>query len=588
MREYEYFLTLLVTAAITYLLTPAVRKLALRINAIPATRDRDVAHADPIPRLGGMAMYFGVAAGLIVATEFTSFRTVIQGSGLVNGLLLAGGLIVIIGIIDDKYDLNSIAKLAGQIAAAGILVKSGALLSTIPLPDGNLLDPTHNESVILTIVLIVATINAVNFIDGLDGLAAGIVCIAAFSFFFYYYSLTTVRSLSLAIPLEAVPALAAVILAGACLGFLPHNFYPARIFMGDTGSMLLGLLLAYVPISAIPTLDLTSLGTKANRFAEILPFLLPAAVMVVPYTDLLRAVVRRTRAGLSPLAADRKHLHHRMLDIGHSHRESVLILYAWAALFSGVVVGLSILATPLLILAGFTLVAVLVLVLLSIPRLRWWQRDKTAGAAREPTARPPATGFQVAGKGQAARSADLRPVALAAPVPLKPVPLEPVPLEPVPSTPVPPASYVSKHGAPEPPTTPDIYHFREPAPMPAAPEPRPMPAAPEQHQLPDETRPDLLGTRRPRPADPRRGDTNLPPEPERDRAPEQRFSELGSGNHDGAGRHGAGRHGAVGRPTEPWSPRDGAESPSANGQSSDQADSTFPITVTRASGSIIP
>jgi UDP-GlcNAc:undecaprenyl-phosphate GlcNAc-1-phosphate transferase len=378
-REYEYFLTLLVTAAVTYLLTPVVRKLAIKIKAVPATRDRDV-HAEPIPRMGGLAMYFGVAAGLIVATELVPFRTVIAGSGLVSGLLLAGGLIVIVGIIDDKYDLNSIAKLAGQIAAAGVLVANGAVLSTFPLPKEGVFDLTHNEGVVVTIVLIVATINAVNFIDGLDGLAAGIVCIAALSFFFYYYSLTRVTTPRLAIPVEAVPALAAILLVGACIGFLPHNFYPARIFMGDTGSMLLGLLLAYIPISAISQLDPTDLSHSANRYAEILPFLLPAAVMVIPYTDLLRAVVRRTRAGLSPLAPDRKHLHHRMLDIGHSHRSSVLILYAWAILFASAVVGLSILATPLLILAGITLFAVLVLVLLSIPRLRWWDRGKATAA----------------------------------------------------------------------------------------------------------------------------------------------------------------------------------------------------------------
>ncbi len=197
---------------------------------------------------------------------------------------------------------------------------------------------TQNESVVLTILVVVATINAVNFIDGLDGLAAGIVFIAAISFFAYYYSLTKVVGLSA----EAVPALAAIVLAGACLGFLPHNFHPARIFMGDTGSMLLGLLLAYVPISAINSLDYTSLNYKANRYAEILPLLLPAAVMVIPYVDMLRAVIRRTRAGQSPFAADRKHLHHTMLEIGHSHRSSVLILYAWAALFSAAVVGLSI------------------------------------------------------------------------------------------------------------------------------------------------------------------------------------------------------------------------------------------------------
>ncbi len=373
MREYEYFLTLLVTAAVTYLLTPLVRKTAIKMGAVVPVRERDV-HAAPIPRMGGVAMYLGVAAGLLAATELVPFRNVMRGTGLVNGWLLAGALIVVIGVIDDRWGINAFAKLAGQVAAAGVLVASGAQLSIVPLPNGNVFSPTENEGIVLTILLVVATINAVNFIDGLDGLAAGIVCIAAFSFFSYYYSLTKVAAGSFALPAEAVPALASVVLAGACLGFLPHNFHPAKIFMGDTGSMLLGLLLAYVPISAIPTLDFPSLADRANRYAQILPLLLPAAVLVIPYTDMLRAVIRRTRAGQSPFAADRQHLHHRMLDIGHSHRATVLILYAWAALFAGAVVGMSILTAPLAALAGTTIAAVLVLVLLSIPRLRWWEQ----------------------------------------------------------------------------------------------------------------------------------------------------------------------------------------------------------------------
>jgi UDP-GlcNAc:undecaprenyl-phosphate/decaprenyl-phosphate GlcNAc-1-phosphate transferase len=377
--EHEYLLTLLVTAAVTYLLTPLVRRTAIKIKAVPKVRDRDV-HVRPIPKMGGLAMYLGVAAGLLAASQIVPFRNAMSaGTGLPTGLLLAGGLIVVVGIIDDRWDIGAIGKLPGQIAAAGVLVASGVRLISFPLPKDTVFSFTYNESQIVTILVVVATINAVNFIDGLDGLAAGIVCIAALSFFIYYYSLTKVTPQAAAAqPAEVGPALVSVVLAGACIGFLPHNFYPARIFMGDTGAMLLGLLLAYVPITSISSFDVTgqAIGdlSKANRFAEILPLLLPAAVMVIPYTDMLRAVVRRMRAGLSPFAADNKHLHHRMLEIGHSHRSSVLILYAWAALFAAVVVALSIVTVPLAVLAGITLAAVLVLVLLSIPRLRWWQR----------------------------------------------------------------------------------------------------------------------------------------------------------------------------------------------------------------------
>jgi UDP-GlcNAc:undecaprenyl-phosphate/decaprenyl-phosphate GlcNAc-1-phosphate transferase len=386
----EYALTLLVTAAVTYLLTPLVRRGAVAAGAMHAARDRDV-HVVPIPLLGGLAMYLGLAAGLLVAGQLTPLRTVFTDSPRMGtGLLLAGGLIVIIGMADDRWGLSPVSKLAAQAAAGGILVWSGAQLSWLPEPGQGTLALTPNQSTALTILVVVATINAVNFIDGLDGLAAGIVCIAALAFFVYYYRLTQLVHL----PLQAGPTLASAVLAGACVGFLPHNFYPARIFMGDTGSMLLGLLLAYVPIASIASLDPASLrgSNTVNRFPEILPLLLPAAIMVIPYADLLLAVVRRTRAGKSPLAPDRKHLHHRLLDIGHSHRSSVMIMYLWATLFAGAVVWLSIAKTPLFVLAVITAAAVLLLLMMSMPRLRWWEKQ-----ARLPVPVPAAAGSAVAG-----------------------------------------------------------------------------------------------------------------------------------------------------------------------------------------------
>jgi len=376
----EYALVVLVTAVVTYLLTPLARRLAIAGGAIHAARDRDV-HVVPIPLLGGLAMYAGVAAGLMVAAEVTPLRVLFQDSPrMAPGLLLAGGLIALVGVIDDRWGLGPMIKLTGQVGAGGILVWSGAQLSWLPLPNGGTLGLTANQSTVLTILVVVATINAVNFIDGLDGLAAGIVCIAAIAFFLYSYRLDQVVQPRLSD--LGNPALAAAVLIGACLGFLPHNFYPARIFMGDTGSYLLGLLLAYVPISSIASLPPTALrGNTANRFPEVLPLLLPAAILVIPYADLLLAVVRRTRAGQSPLAPDRKHLHHRLLDIGHSHRSSVLIMYLWATLFSGVVVWLSIAKTPLFALAVITVAAVLMLLLMSMPRLRWWERGRRARSA---------------------------------------------------------------------------------------------------------------------------------------------------------------------------------------------------------------
>ena len=422
----SYLLLLLVAAAVTYVLTPLVRRGAIRFGAVRQVRDRDV-HVVPIPLLGGVAMYGGLVAGLWVAGNVGPLRDVLAGSRMVISLLLAGGLIVIIGIVDDRWGLNPISKAAGQAAAGAILVFRGAQLSWLPEPGRGTLIFTPNQGAALTILLVVATINAVNFVDGLDGLAAGIVCIAAVAFFIYYFALVH----ALKISGEAGPALAAAaLLAGICLGFLPHNFQPARIFMGDTGSMLLGLLLAYVPISSISALDPSSLldyrGGAINRFPEVLPLLVPAAIMVVPYADLVLAVIRRTRAGKSPFAPDRLHLQHRLLAIGHSHRSSVLIMYLWAGLFSGTVVWLSIARTQAFIFAVTTLGAVLLLLLMTMPRLRWWQRGQLraaaggapagqlAGPAVAPASQqPPETG--VLARGQAAASGLARASGFAGP-----------------------------------------------------------------------------------------------------------------------------------------------------------------------------
>jgi UDP-GlcNAc:undecaprenyl-phosphate GlcNAc-1-phosphate transferase len=218
----------------------------------------------------------------------------------------------------------------------------------------------------------------------------------------YYYSMTKVIDIGAL----AAPALASAILIGMCLGFLPHNFSPASIFMGDTGSMLLGLVLAYAPISSINSVEPALLASRINRYPEILPLLLPAALLVIPYADLLLAVIRRIRAGQSPFTPDRKHLHHRMLDIGHSQRASVLIMYLWAAVFSGAVVWLSIQRTvqhgstnhhgqPILVLVAITGAAIAALLLLAMPKLR--QLGRSPGPDESVDSAPPARHAGLAG-----------------------------------------------------------------------------------------------------------------------------------------------------------------------------------------------
>jgi UDP-GlcNAc:undecaprenyl-phosphate/decaprenyl-phosphate GlcNAc-1-phosphate transferase len=377
-KDYAYIL--IIAAVVTYLLTPLVRRGSIAVGALHAARSRDV-HEKPTPLLGGVAMYCGLAAGLLVAERLTYLQGAFPSSHTVIGLLLAGGLLVIVGIVDDRWGMGAVSKLAAQIAAGGILVWSGASLPWIPWPGQTrfiLLEP--DLSYTLTILIIVVTINAVNFIDGLDGLAAGIVGIAGLSYLVYSYNLAN----SVGIPSGTVPAAASAVLVGMCIGFLPHNFHPARIFMGDTGSMLLGLLLAYGPISSTASLDPNLLVNYShqhpiNRFPTVLSVLVPVAIMIIPYTDLVLAVIRRTRAGKSPFAADRQHLQHRLLNMGHSHRQSVLLLYLWAALLSATVVGLSVLRISLIWLALATIVAMAVLLLATMPRLRPWAAASPAG-----------------------------------------------------------------------------------------------------------------------------------------------------------------------------------------------------------------
>jgi len=238
----------------------------------------------------------------------------------------------------------------------------------LPIPDKNVgaLSLGNDLGVPLTILFVVVTINAINFIDGLDGLAAGVVAIASLSFFAYSYELSVVHHIDRATP----PTLLAAVLAGACVGFLPHNFNPARVFMGDTGSMLLGLVLAAATISLTGTVDPSTI--PAHDFAAaLLPLILPVAVLAVPLVDLVLAIFRRSRAGQAPWAPDKRHLHHRLLTLGHSHARAVLIMYTWTALIAGGTVSIAFShSRSMLVLSILLGVAAVLVVAINIPRLR--------------------------------------------------------------------------------------------------------------------------------------------------------------------------------------------------------------------------
>lgn len=382
----EYALTFIIAAAVTYLLVPLVRRLAVAIGATPAVRDRDV-HTEPIPRMGGIAIYGGFAAALLISAQLPHLQNVFVADTWL-GLLLAGGLITAIGIIDDRWGMDALSKLAGQIAAAGILVWQGVQLLWLPLP-GTQLSLGPWLGAMISVLLIVVTINAVNFADGLDGLAAGIVAISALAFFAYYYVVAVEQGFER----QSYPAMIAIILAGTCIGFLIHNFHPAKVFMGDTGAMLLGLLLTSITITVTGQFDANTAREEFNTgLVVFLPVVLPLLVIALPLADLVLAVLRRTLAGKSPFAPDRGHLHHRLLDMGHSHVRAVLLMYLWAGIVAFAAVSLSVFDTPIIVLTVTALVAVCAVGLIVLPRLRrrgalsweWGRRRSSAAADHHP------------------------------------------------------------------------------------------------------------------------------------------------------------------------------------------------------------
>jgi UDP-GlcNAc:undecaprenyl-phosphate GlcNAc-1-phosphate transferase len=362
----EYLLVLCVAAAVTYLMTPLARWSAIRFGAMAEPRDRDV-HAIPTPRWGGLAMYAGICAAFLVAGALPSLSRVFAYSD-VQAVVIAGGLIVLLGAADDRWGIDALTKLAGQVVAAGVMVLFGLEVITLTLPGVGAV-ALGPESALLTVLITLVTVNAINFVDGLDGLAAGVGAIAALAFFAFSYSLSS-GFLTGGVGQDRIssPTLIAAVLAGACLGFLPHNFNPARIFMGDSGSMLIGLMLAGSVTSLTGQFTYANLPAGAS-FPVLLPLLLPFAVLAVPFVDLLLAVVRRTRAGRSPFAPDKAHLHHRLMEIGHSHTRAVLIMYFWTALLAFGAVAGSVAGSPLPVLAVAGAVGVLGLVVANVPRL---------------------------------------------------------------------------------------------------------------------------------------------------------------------------------------------------------------------------
>ncbi|MET3769977.1 UDP-GlcNAc:undecaprenyl-phosphate GlcNAc-1-phosphate transferase [Marisediminicola sp. UYEF4] len=321
-----YVLAAGIAAVITLTLSVIILKISQRYQLYSSSiRDRDV-HTSPTPRLGGVAMFLGIVTAFWVSSQTAQFSLIFADPGRVVAILGAALIIVLIGVADDLWDLDWMTKLAGQMIAAGILVWQGVQLLTIPIGGVTVVPPVLG--LILTVVAVVLVMNAVNFIDGLDGLVAGVVLIANIVFFIYSFIITDRTYQS---EFFNLASLISAILIGACIGFLPVNWHPAKMFMGDSGALLVGLLMAASAVSVTGQVDTGSAISGRQLLPAFIPILLPLAVLVVPLLDFGLAVFRRLRAGKSPFSADRKHLHHRLLDMGHSHFHAVLIFYAWTA-----------------------------------------------------------------------------------------------------------------------------------------------------------------------------------------------------------------------------------------------------------------
>jgi UDP-GlcNAc:undecaprenyl-phosphate/decaprenyl-phosphate GlcNAc-1-phosphate transferase len=309
---YEYFIAFILAFIVAFSATPMVKKIAFQIGAVDVPRDSRRMHKKPMARIGGLAIFFGFLVSVLfdIAGRLFSVPTVFSLDDQMLGLIIGILIIVATGIIDDIYQIKARYKLVPQLAAAIIVVVAGTRVTYVTNPFAELglsLMPEY-ISIPLTVLWIVGITNAINFIDGLDGLAAGVSSIASLSLFF----ISVIRG-------ELEIAVLTAALAGATLGFLPYNFNPAKIFMGDTGAMFLGFTLGAISVQ----------GTLKSYTA--IAIAIPLLVLALPLFDTIFAIIRRVFQGKSIMEADRGHLHHRLIDMGLSHKQSVVVMYTASA-----------------------------------------------------------------------------------------------------------------------------------------------------------------------------------------------------------------------------------------------------------------
>jgi UDP-GlcNAc:undecaprenyl-phosphate GlcNAc-1-phosphate transferase len=327
-----YLVVLAVAAGTTLLLTPIVIVLSKHFGAVVMPHERGM-HDTPIATLGGAAMFIGFLAAISVASRMGQFHEMFRDNSEPFGVVLAAGVMFVVGALDDLRDVSPPAKLAGQVFSAGLLALFGVTMFYFRIPFNlfhlDVVVLSQNLAPLVTVLWVVLLAQAINLIDGLDGLAAGIVAIAGSALFLFADRLFKAGFLDG----SNIAPLIAIIAVGMCVGFLPFNFNPAKIIMGDAGALLLGLMLA------VPTITIggrTDVQFSGNTYFFFAPLVIPIVILGVPMIDTVFSFVRRVVRGKAFHQGDKDHLHHRLVRLGHGPRRAVMILWAWTALLSGV------------------------------------------------------------------------------------------------------------------------------------------------------------------------------------------------------------------------------------------------------------
>jgi UDP-GlcNAc:undecaprenyl-phosphate GlcNAc-1-phosphate transferase len=330
-RDYLWPFAPVVLAAfvVTTSTTPFFHRLSFRVGAVQKPDERRV-HTRPTALLGGAAILLGVLAGMAVAWMRSDLSAVFEATTIPIGVALAAVLMFAVGQLDDLRQVSPPAKIAGTVLSATTMSIAGVSILFFRIPFAGLLSLSPDMSTLLTVLWVIGMTTAINYIDGLDGLAAGIVAIAAAALLLYCERLDHIGALGA----DNVGPIVAAAVLGACLGFLPHNFHPARIFMGDAGALLLGLLMAASTIAVGGNTDAQFSGQTFFFFA---PLFIPLVILGVPVFDTAFSILRRARKGMGVTVADKDHLHHRLMRLGHGQRRSVIILWLWTGLLSAIV-----------------------------------------------------------------------------------------------------------------------------------------------------------------------------------------------------------------------------------------------------------